>query len=147
MCAFFTHHTAAGKDDEEAAKGAGGADHPRQSDEEDDAEDVLDARQKDADQGAHAGAGSRCRRLGLVGVRGRRDRVRVVCQRVEQRRHLRTVLQLLLRNTTTKSLIKINNNSVINEQFRYASNNQINAFQKVVKEQIKYTNEYLYRDK
>jgi hypothetical protein len=97
-----THHTAAGKDDEEAAEGAGSADDPRQSDEEDHAEDVLDAGQKDADQGAHAGAGGGCRRLGLVRVGGRRDRVRIVGQGVEQRRHLGTVLQLLLRNTTKK---------------------------------------------
>lgn len=95
MC---THHTAAGKDDEEAAEGAGGADDPRQSDEENHTEDVLDAGQKDADQGAHTGAGGCCRRLGLVGVGGRRDRVRIVGQRVEQRRHLRTVLQFLLQD-------------------------------------------------
>lgn len=74
---------------------ARGADDPGETDEEDHTEDVLDARQVDADEGAHA---RWRRRLGRVRVgRGRRrDRVGVVCQGAEESRRSRPVLQFFL---------------------------------------------------
>lgn len=62
-------HTAAHQHDEEALHGASGAHHPRQSNEEDYAEDVLNTREVNADEGAHisAAAGGPC-----VGVSRRR---------------------------------------------------------------------------
>ena len=98
-----TDAAAAHEDDEKGLDDAGRADDPSQTDEEDDAENVLHAREVDA------GAGAQFRRRFLgrfaVGAVGRRRRVRiyrrfqrvaVVGQRVDQRRHPRPVAHLLL---------------------------------------------------
>lgn len=91
-----THHAATGEHDPESVDDAGRADHPRQPDEQYDAEDVLHARQVDADQRAHPGRS----RLGggRLGVRVRRARygVRVVGDRVEESGHSRPVVHFFL---------------------------------------------------
>lgn len=92
----FAYHAATGEYDAEPVDDAGRADHPRQSDEQYDAEDVLHARQVDADQRAHPGRS----RLGggRLGVSVRRARygVRVVGDRVEERGHSRPVVHFFL---------------------------------------------------
>lgn len=76
--ASFTYRTTANKYNQESLNSAGGSDYPGETDEEDDAEDVLDAGQVDADERAHARRG---RRLHVwVGCGCGRDRVRVVRQ-------------------------------------------------------------------
>lgn len=72
-----THGTAAGKNDQEAADCAGGADHPCQTDEEDHAEDILDAWQVHPYQSTHAG---RWCGLGSIRVGGGRYGVGVIRQ-------------------------------------------------------------------
>ena len=52
---MMAYTRAAHEYDEEGVNGAGDADHPRGADEKDHAEDVLHARQKDAEQGAQLG--------------------------------------------------------------------------------------------
>ena len=53
-----THHAAAHEDHHEGLEGAGRAHDPGQTDEEDDAEDVLDARQEHAQHRAWNAAGT-----------------------------------------------------------------------------------------
>lgn len=50
--------------------GAGSADDPRKPNEEDDAEDVLDAGEEDADDSAHPGASTRRPRIWVIRCRG-----------------------------------------------------------------------------
>ena len=88
-----THDTASKEDDEEALDRAGRADDPGHTDEEDDAEDVLDARQVDAHQGPEIGL---LRGLG-VGVGGPGlNGGRVVGQRADDRGHLRSLRYVIL---------------------------------------------------
>lgn len=82
------------QDDEEAEDGASCAHDPGETDEQDDAEDVLDAGQEDTDERAHS-RGGRCGRFVRVPCDG--DGVGVVCQRAEKRGDARPVLHLLLR--------------------------------------------------
>lgn len=97
------YHRATGQHDAEAIDGARRADHPRQSDEQNDAEDVLHARQVHADQGAHSGRAHFCVGRLRVGVRRARNGVRVVGDRVEKRGHPRPVLHFVLK---AKKIIK-----------------------------------------
>lgn len=90
-----TYRATASEHDEEPGDRARGPDDPRETDEEDHAEDVLDAGQVDADEGAHAGRGRRLRGVG-VGRRRRRYRVGVVRQRTQKRGHPGPVFDLLL---------------------------------------------------
>ena len=57
----LTYHTATDADDEEGLHGSGGSDDPRHSNEEDDAEDVLDAGQIDSHESAQIGLDRRFR--------------------------------------------------------------------------------------
>lgn len=79
---------------------AGSAHDPRKTDEEDDTEDVLDTRQEDANERAHA---SRRRRFRHVRVSGRccRNSVRVVRQGAEKSRRTRPVFDLVLKSKYT----------------------------------------------
>lgn len=49
----YIYHTAAAQHDQESANGAGRSDHPGETNEQDNAENVLDARQEDTDQGTY----------------------------------------------------------------------------------------------
>lgn len=90
----YTYHTATAQDDNESTDGAGRSHDPGQSNEEDHTEDILDAGQKDTDQGAHPG-----RLLRWLGVRivRRRNRVRVVGHRRDKSGHTRSLRNILLR--------------------------------------------------
>lgn len=103
---LITHRTAANKYNQESLNSTSSSDHPRETDEEDDTEDVLDARQVDTDERAHAGRG----RWLHVGVRCRccGDRVRVVRQGAEEGGRSGPVLQLFL--LTKKVLCSYNIN-------------------------------------
>lgn len=94
-----THHAATREHDAETVDDAGRADHPRQPDEQYDAEDVLYARQVHADQRAHPGRSRRRRRRLAVGVRHAGYGVGIVGDRVEERRHPRPVVHFFLRTT------------------------------------------------
>lgn len=74
----------------------GGAHDPRKTDEQDDAEDVLDAWQVDADERAHARGRRRLRCVGVAAGR-RGDGVRVVRQGAEERGRSRPVFDFFLR--------------------------------------------------
>lgn len=89
-----TYAGAAHGDEAKSLDDAGRANDPRQTDEEDDAENVLHAREIDAGQGAELG-----RALGLVGrirIRWRLDSGTVVGQRADQRSHSRAAFLALL---------------------------------------------------
>lgn len=75
------YHTATTEDDKEPSDSSGCTHDPRESNEENDAEDVLDARQVHADEGTHAGT-SRSRFS--IRVRRRRDCIAVVGQGIEE---------------------------------------------------------------
>lgn len=48
---YITYHTAAAQHDQESTNSAGSSHHPGQTDEQDNAENVLNAWQEDSDQG------------------------------------------------------------------------------------------------
>lgn len=94
----FTYHAATGEHDSEPIDDARRADHPRQPDKQNDSEDVLHARQVDANQCAHPGrflfgGGRLC--VGLCQIR---DGVRVVGDRVEESGHPRPVIHFILQS-------------------------------------------------
>lgn len=90
-----THRTTADQHNQEALYRTRGAHDPRETDEEDDAEDVLDAGQVDADERAHTGGR---RRLGSIGVAAGRsgDGVGVVCKGAEESRRSWSVFDFFL---------------------------------------------------
>lgn len=49
----MTYDTAAAENYEESLNSSGSTNDPRETNKEDDTEDILDTRQKDADKGAH----------------------------------------------------------------------------------------------
>lgn len=91
----FTYNTAAGQHYKEATKRTSSAHDPRQSNKKDNAEDILNARQVDANKGAHAGAPGL--RLGVRVGGGGSDSVGIVGEGVEQGWHPGAVLHLFLK--------------------------------------------------
>jgi len=98
MILYWTYHAATGEHDSKPVDDARRADNPRQPNEQNYSEDVLHARQVNADQRAHSGRslfGSG--RLG-VGLRQIWDGVRVVGDRVEESGHSRPVIHFILQS-------------------------------------------------
>lgn len=90
---LYTYHTAAPEHQQECTHSSGCAHDPGQTNKEDDTENVLDAGQKNANQGAHP-CGLGCR----LGVRFlcRGNRIRVVGHRGNERGHAGSLRNVLL---------------------------------------------------
>ena len=110
-----THASAAHGDEEEGLDDAGRADDPRQTDKQDDAKDVLHAREIDAGQRAQLGC-----HFGLVGsVRVGRSRGRsaVISQGADQGGHFGPLFVLLLWFLVFKNWFFIIGKEMIKRQF------------------------------